>query len=98
MRKHFKEAHGIAIDEACKNLSRLCYVAHDPDAFIRSEDAKLLEPLPEERPEAPKKGRGKSGPRRLDVFAEIGIHHLQRKRRDNLQAHFGTQPARNVYP
>ena len=30
-------------------------VAHDPDAFIRGEDAKLLEPLPEERPQAPKK-------------------------------------------
>ena len=43
-RKHFKEAHGITIDESCKNLSRLCYVAHDPDAFIRGEDAKLLEP------------------------------------------------------
>ena len=44
-RKHFKEAHGIAIDEACKNLSRLCFVAHDADVFIRDEVAKVLEPL-----------------------------------------------------
>jgi hypothetical protein len=51
-RKHFSEAHGIAIDEACKNVSRLCYVAYDPEAFIRREDAKLLELLPEEQPAA----------------------------------------------
>jgi hypothetical protein len=44
-RKHFEDAHGVSIDEACKNLSRLCYVAHDPDAFVRDEDAQLLEPL-----------------------------------------------------
>ena len=54
MRKRFREAHGIAIDESCKNVSRLCYVGDDPDAFIRSEDARLLDPLPEERPEAKK--------------------------------------------
>ncbi len=63
-RKHFKEAHGIAIDEACKNLSRLCYVAHDADAFIRSEDAKLLEPLPAEKPSTPQ--RPESGQRDLE--------------------------------
>ena len=54
-RKHFKEAHNVTIDEACKNLSRLCYIAHDADAFIRNEEAEILEPLPLEKPEAPKR-------------------------------------------
>ena len=48
--KHFKDVHGVDIDPACKNLSRLCYVAHDPSAFIRIEDARILEPLPEGSP------------------------------------------------
>ena len=45
-RQHFKEAYDVKIDESCKDLSRLCLVAHDPDAYIRSADAWLIEPLP----------------------------------------------------
>ena len=54
-RKHFKDAYGVSIDESCKNLSRLCYVAHDADAFVRKENARLLEPLKTETPQAPEK-------------------------------------------
>jgi hypothetical protein len=52
-RKHFKDTYGVSIDESCKNPSRLCYVAHDPAAFTRNEDARLLEPLKPEKPDAP---------------------------------------------
>ena len=29
-------------------MARLCFVSHDPDAFIRNGDAEILEPLPEQ--------------------------------------------------
>jgi hypothetical protein len=68
-RKHFREAHGVTIDEACKNLSRLCYIAHDADAFIRNKEAELLEPIPEEKPEAPRKPE--APPLARDVNADL---------------------------
>jgi putative DNA primase/helicase len=34
---HVKEAYGEDIDPACKNLSRLCFVSHDPDLHINWE-------------------------------------------------------------
>jgi len=42
-RRHFKEAHSIEID-SCKDLSRLCFVSHDPEIFVRHGDAEILEP------------------------------------------------------
>lgn len=30
--KHYKEKHGLTIDPSCKNVNRLMYLAHDPDA------------------------------------------------------------------
>jgi VirE N-terminal domain len=63
-RKHFEEAYEMSIDESCKNLSRLCYVAHDPDAFVRDEDAKLLVPL---KPEPKAAGRTTPPPRDIDI-------------------------------
>jgi putative DNA primase/helicase len=50
-RKHFGEAYGVSVDEACKDASRICFVADDPDAFIREKDAEILEPLPAEQEE-----------------------------------------------
>lgn len=38
---HFREKFGLTIDEDCKDVSRLCFVSHDPDLFAR-DDAKLL--------------------------------------------------------
>lgn len=46
-KKHFGEAYRVSVDEACKDVSRLCFASHDPDAFIREEAAKILEPLPQ---------------------------------------------------
>ena len=34
---HVKEAYGEEIDPACKNLSRLCFVSHDPDLYVNWE-------------------------------------------------------------
>ncbi len=32
--KYFRETYNIEIDRACKDVSRLCYVSWDPDAFL----------------------------------------------------------------
>lgn len=37
----FLERFGLEIDEACKDVSRLCFVSHDPDLFS-AEDATCL--------------------------------------------------------
>jgi hypothetical protein len=49
--KHVRDIYNVRIDQACKDVSRLCYVCYDPDIFIRKEEAVLLEPLPEESAE-----------------------------------------------
>lgn len=40
---------GLEVDESCSNVSRICFVSHDPDAFL-ADDAKPLPPveIPEE--------------------------------------------------
>ena len=52
-RKHFGETFGVSVDEACKDVSRLCFASYDPDAFIREEDAEILEPLPQAEQQQP---------------------------------------------
>jgi hypothetical protein len=44
VKKHSAEKHGLAVDEACKNVERLCYVSHDPCAFYNNR-AVPLEPI-----------------------------------------------------
>ena len=46
-KKHFGETYAVTVDEACKDVSRLCFASHDPDAFIREDEAEVLEPLPQ---------------------------------------------------
>lgn len=36
--RHVRETHGLNIDAACKDVARLCFASHDPDAFIASGD------------------------------------------------------------
>ena len=43
-KRHFKEAHGVEIDDDCKDLARLCFVSDDPDIFIRTGPVEILEP------------------------------------------------------
>ena len=33
---------GVTVDESGKNLSRLCFMAHDPDAYVASSDKRLI--------------------------------------------------------
>lgn len=40
-RRHFSETFGLRIDEACKDVCRLCFVSYDPDLFSR-DDAPLI--------------------------------------------------------
>jgi len=46
------EAHfaslGFKIDPACKDPVRLCFVSHDPQAWMREGEAEMFEPLPAE--------------------------------------------------
>jgi hypothetical protein len=35
--RYFKEAYGVHIDQACKDLNRLCFVSDDPDLFINPD-------------------------------------------------------------
>lgn len=48
--RHFRERYSVEIDN-CGDLSRLCFVSHDPDTFVRGEEAVILEPLPPTPPE-----------------------------------------------
>lgn len=34
--RYFKDTYGIDIDRACKDVSRLCYLSWDPNAFVAS--------------------------------------------------------------
>lgn len=40
------ETFGLAIDQACSDVSRICYASHDPEAFIAEEAAVLPYPPP----------------------------------------------------
>jgi phage/plasmid-associated DNA primase len=42
--RHFKEAHGVDIDDDCKDIARLCFVSDDPDMLIRTGPVEILEP------------------------------------------------------
>ena len=42
---HFA-ARGLVIDPSCKDAVRLCFVSHDPDAWLRKEAARVFEVEP----------------------------------------------------
>lgn len=48
-----REAFGLEIDTACSDVSRLCFVSHDPDAFIAKDALVLPYPPPVEEIEEP---------------------------------------------
>ena len=39
---YFRENYGLEIDHSCQDVSRLCFVSYDPDAYI-NEDATVLD-------------------------------------------------------
>lgn len=44
---------GLSIDKSCKDPVRLCFVSHDPDAWLRPDEAEAFAPLPDETPVVP---------------------------------------------
>ena len=52
VRKHVADSYGLAVDESCKNLERLCFVSFHPQAFW-NDNAKPLAPLVESEQPAP---------------------------------------------
>jgi hypothetical protein len=48
--QHVKRLTGVQIDEACKDVARLCFLSYDPE-LIHKANAREIEPLPE--PEKP---------------------------------------------
>ena len=48
--RHVKELTGVQVDEACKDVARLCFVSFDPDVY-HNPNATQIEPLTE--PEKP---------------------------------------------
>jgi VirE N-terminal domain len=56
--KHVRELTGIQIDQACKDVARLCFISYDPDLYV-NPNAVEIEPLPEaEKPRATFSGDG----------------------------------------
>jgi hypothetical protein len=49
--RHILDLTGIQIDEACKDVARLCFMSYDPELYV-NRDAIEIEPLSE--PEKPK--------------------------------------------
>ena len=44
-RVYFRDQHGLTMDRACRDIERLCFVSHDPDAWTGDRAAVL--PVPE---------------------------------------------------
>jgi hypothetical protein len=42
-RQFFKEKLNIKIDDSCKDVSRACFLSHDPDAYFNNGDDTLLD-------------------------------------------------------
>jgi len=40
--EHFAQAHGVNLDTSGKDVSRLCFVSHDPQAFVRDGAARAF--------------------------------------------------------
>ena len=45
---YFLKHYGLQIDKACKDTERLCFLSHDPDAWLRPDEAVIL-PVPEKK-------------------------------------------------
>jgi hypothetical protein len=56
--KYVRDLTGLRIDEACSDVARLCFMSHDPDAYLNEKavelpplaDAEMDKPLSRQRP------------------------------------------------
>ena len=70
IRAHVAGRYGAKVDEAAKDVARLCFVSHDPEAFFKAQAVPLEvngEPEPEDRP--PQDGGMVKGNRNNAAFA-----------------------------
>jgi len=74
--RYFLKEFGVQIDTACSDVSRLCYVSHDPDAYVADDAKELPYPPPPEPFESPDEGmpgsRLTDGSRPGDDYNERG--------------------------
>jgi hypothetical protein len=49
--QHVKQLTGVQVDQACKDVARLCFLSYDPELILKA-NAREIEPLPE--PEKPR--------------------------------------------
>lgn len=52
VQEHVRQLCGVEVDGSCKDVARLCFVSHDPDAYL-NRDAVVIPPLPESQPAVP---------------------------------------------
>jgi hypothetical protein len=41
--QYFKKTFGVEIDDKCKDVSRACFLSHDPDAYFNNDDDTLID-------------------------------------------------------
>lgn len=46
VQKHYEEVTGAKIDDACKDVTRLCFSSHDPDIRVNYEAEEFIVPAP----------------------------------------------------
>ena len=70
--KYMLELTGIQIDQACKDMGRLCFISDDPEAYYNPNRCELA-PLPEpEKPKARHNGQASLSERQRIVEAVVG--------------------------
>jgi P4 family phage/plasmid primase-like protien len=67
-KSYFYEEHGLVIDQACKDVERLCFVSYDPDAYCRQSPSQIL-PIPDEELQ-PKKPQASNRQASSDYVAD----------------------------
>jgi hypothetical protein len=91
--RHVLDITGVQIDEACKDVARLCFVSCDPDAHLNL-DARGIEPLPlPERPVC----RGSNAAVNLSERQRIGEELLGEIQWHSETYGFGTCPGKHLH-
>jgi Protein of unknown function (DUF3987)/VirE N-terminal domain len=47
VQKYYEDATGLKADPSCKDITRLCFMSHDPNAYRTIENAKFIVALPQ---------------------------------------------------
>lgn len=70
---YFEETHGLKMDAACKDIERLCFISHDPEAWMRPDAATVLPVTvalpPASAPEQRQQSTGSTAPEPEELLA-----------------------------